>query len=129
MKKIIIASVAALILTACGGESGGSDSNKDLFSLWKTDQGGAMDLSSGALGVEMGYSIFMEDGAECNCDLRLLGDQSSGNYILNSCSHTYGTGSGEETPNCNALDNTGTYSKTTSTLTICNSESNCTDYN
>lgn len=134
MKNTFYIIALSLILTACGGsDSDGSPStsvDKDLFSLWKpTDDSGPLELTGGQFQASQGFSLFMPDGAQCNCSLTFIGDQESGRYTLNNCNYTYGTGSGSEAPNCNALDHTGLYTKTSTQLTICDDTQDCTIYN
>jgi hypothetical protein len=132
MKNIFLIIAFSLALTACGGGSGGgtkSVTDKDFFSLWKSvDDDTPLDLTSGGFNENLDFNSYLANGAQCNCDFIVIGDQKSGSYTLNSCNHVLGTGSGNEVPNCNALDHTGTYSKVGSKLTICDDTQDCTVY-
>lgn len=127
--RLFSISILSLLLLACGSDdSSSSDKEKSLFSLWRESGGsGVMDLTGGALSQELSYSLFGSDGSECRCDLRFLGDDESGNYILNSCFFVSGTSSSGD-PGCNSYNQTGTYKKEDNVLTICNSSSSCTVY-
>lgn len=134
MKNTLYIIALSIALVACGGSSGtgvstNSNSNKDLFSLWKTnDSSGPLDLTAGAFREILLFSSYASNGAQCDCNFVMVGDQESGSYTLNSCTHVQGTGSGSDTPNCNALDHTGLYSKTYTQLTVCDDTQDCTEY-
>ena len=124
IKKFLIF-LYILALTACGGDDGSS--SKNIFSLWHdTADDTPLDLTGGDFGVDLAFSIWAGDGSPCNCDLRFIGNQSSGNYILNSCYYVSGSGSGD--PGCNALNQTGTYTNSSGTLTTCDSSMDCDTY-
>jgi hypothetical protein len=129
INRLFSISILSLLLLGCGsGDSGSGDKEKDLFSLWRESGGsGIMDLTGGAFGQGLSYSLFESDGSECRCDLRLLGDDESGNYILNSCFFVAGTSSNGD-PGCNSYNHTGTYEKEGNALTVCNSAGSCTAY-
>ena len=115
MKRTAAALSISIGLVACGGGGGGS-SEKDLFSLWTdTDTNAPLDLRGGAFSTPLPMHSYYPDGAQCDCTLTVLGTQSGGTYIINACVYRYGTGSGD--PGCNSLDGTGTYTKTSDTLT------------
>ena len=124
MKKIIAAIILTLSLVSCGG---GGDATKDLFSLWIEDgTGNPLNLTGGTFNTPLDFAIFFVRGEQCNCKLTFIGTQSSGFYNLNSCNYQFGTGS--EDPGCNALDSTGTYSKSSNTLTITPSTGSASTY-
>lgn len=126
--KLITILLTSIVLTACGGSSSGGDSEKELFSLWKEVANDTpLDLTGGALGGTNGMSFYDTDGAQCDCGLRFLGTEDSGSYVLNNCSYDYGSSAGGD-PGCSDLNHTGTYSKTATTLTICDDEQDCTQY-
>lgn len=116
MKKHVgmAALTVAILLGACGG--GGSDS-KDLFSLWTRDGDGAkIDLSAGAFNTPFLWSEFDQDGSQCNCVIRAIGDQSNGTFVVNQC--YYVRGSSSRDPGCSARNRTGNYTNANSVLTI-----------
>lgn len=116
-----------LLLASCGGGGGGGNSPKDLFSLWNVVATDApLDLRGGDFSTPLPISFYFVGGEQCNCTLTVLGTQSSGSYVLNFCA--YQLGSGASDPGCNALNDTGSYSKTSSILTITNSSMVSTDY-
>lgn len=120
----VLLMISALSITACGGSS---DSSKDLFSLWRevgTDV--PLDLTGGEFGSPFGLSVFFEDGSQCDCSLTLLGDQSSGSYVVNFCTYRFGSGSGD--PGCNFLNDTGSYSKSSNELKTTDSSGFTTTY-
>ena len=123
----------SLLAIACGsGEDGGedvieSDTSKELFSFWHdTSDNSPLNLSGGDFGVEMIFYMWAADGSQCNCNFQILGDQSSGNYVINNCSYVSGSGAGD--PGCDSINQTGTYTKSSDTLTTCNSTMNCDTY-
>lgn len=120
--KLILISLCALTLVGCGGSDDNSDTqaSKDLFSYW-SEVGGteSFDLAGGDFSQELPFSIYFENGAECNCDIRFFGTQDSGSYALNSC--TYQIGSGAQDLGCESLNQTGVFTKTIDTLTLSNS--------
>lgn len=109
-----VAVLAALV--ACGG---GSDSpeQKELFSLWQ-EQGSntPVDLSGGAFSAPLTFSLFFTGGAQCNCNMTLVGNQTGGAYVINSC--RFVAGSASQDPGCSALSDTGRYTNVDSVLTI-----------
>lgn len=132
MKNTFFIIVLSLALTACGGDGSVTKSvtNKDFFSLWKSvDDNSPLDLTDGDFNEGLEFNLYLGNGAQCNCNFVVIGDQKSGGYTLNSCNHVYGTGAGDEIPNCNALDHTGTYTKDSKQLTICDDTQDCTVYN
>jgi hypothetical protein len=118
MKKFIVLTVCFLLI-ACGGSSGGGTDNKDLFSLWLLDGSEGktqLDLDGLGFNTPTDYVITVSDGSSCTCELSFNGRQDEGTYILNYCSFNYGSGNTEL--NCNALNQTGIYTKDKDTLTI-----------
>jgi len=115
LKVLCIFSVMAL--TACGGGGGEDSAPKDLFSLWHEEgTDSPIDLTEGGFNQTMRFSFFFTDGAQCNCDFTVIGGQSSGSYVMNSCRYKFGSGS--EDPNCNAINSTGQYENKANVLTI-----------
>ena len=127
--KFITLILTSIVLTACGGSSGGGEAlEKDLFSLWTdSSDGSSMDLTGGSTGSSFTFNIYASDGSQCDCKLRFLGTEDSGSYVLNNCDYDYGSSANGD-PGCSNLNHTGTYSKTASTLTICDDELDCTQY-
>lgn len=105
-----------LVLSACGG-GGGGPSEKDLFSNWRhTESDFVLDLSNGDFNEPIDFSIFFSSGSQCDCTFRVTGSQSSGVYVINSCTYLEGSGAGD--PNCNSLNESGTYTKENNILTV-----------
>jgi len=116
MKSIISILTLPLLIASCGGSGGGDSAPKDLFSLWnETTTNAPLDLTGGAFSVPLNLSFFFVGGAQCDCTFTVLGTQSSGTYVINSCSYNFGSGSGD--PGCNALNETGVYTNNNNTLT------------
>ena len=115
MKRLAIAVTVAL-LAACGG-SGGDDS-KSLFSLWKADGGAeSYDLSGGSFNTPFNINLFVPStGAQCSCTLTAIGDNTSGQTVLNACSFVPGTAPGGD-PGCANNNGSYTYSITGNVLT------------
>jgi hypothetical protein len=116
MKKLIITILATAALAACGG-SGGDDS-KPLFSLWKADGGAeTYDLSGGSFNTPFNINLFApRTGAQCVCTLTAIGDNTSGQTVLNACSFVQGTAPGGD-PGCANNNGSYTYSISGTVLT------------
>jgi hypothetical protein len=129
MNKLFYIVLAAILATGCGGEDGESDSEKGLFSYWEDIEGEAtpLDLSDGSFSGYRDISFFYADGAQCDCHFRVFGSEDRGNYSINTCRYAYAS-SADGDPGCDALNHTGTYSKTRTELTVCDSEQECTTY-
>ncbi|GAA6145843.1 hypothetical protein NBRC116585_19610 [Thalassolituus maritimus] len=128
LMKLITLILTSVVLTACGGSSGGGDSEKSLFSLWKEDGTDIpLDLTGGSLGTPYEFFIFEADGAQCDCQLRFLGTEDSGSYVLNNCAYDYGSSANGD-PGCESYNHSGTFSKTATTLTVCDDQQDCTEY-
>lgn len=102
-----------LVLASCGG---GAD-DKDLFSLWKAEATGApMDLTGAKFGSDNNINLYTTDGTRCICDLAIVGDQKSGTIALTGCiSIPYNAVKDKQ---CVAFDGAGSYSKTSTVLTL-----------
>lgn len=105
-----------MLLISCGG--GGGDGSKPIFSLWHhTVTDSPLDLRDGGFDQPMTIAFYYPDGAQCNCNFTVIGDNASGTYVVNNCYYDYGSGSGD--PGCNARNETGTYNITNNQLTAC----------
>lgn len=123
---VILCCLSLIAITSCSS-SDSSTPSKDLFSLWNdTADDSPLDLTGGSLGVEMTFNVFFAGGEECSCDLTLLGTQSSGSWVLNSCSYVFGSGAAD--PGCNAVNDTGTYTNVNALLTIIDSTGDTDTY-
>lgn len=121
MLKTIVVLISVLSLTACGGEdenTAATVSDKNLFSSW-ADTGSSfiLDLSAATFGTTA-IGFFFAGGEICACNLTIAGTQSSGNYALTSCTYSTGSGGGVD-PGCSSANGSGTYTKTATTLTMC----------
>ena len=124
--KYLFATLTITLLISCSSGGGGS-SSKDLFSLWNdVEDDTPLDLTGSDFSTDIPFNFFFAGGAQCNCDLTVLGTQKSGTYIVNSCFYQSGSGSGD--PGCNALNDTGTYTNSSGTLKIINSAQDVTTY-
>lgn len=117
-----------LVLAACAkggsGDSGGG-ATKDLFDIWtRDDLALTLDLRSGTFGA-FTMTWTLSDGSHCTSTINVSGSQSSGSYSVSGSVYS-GGGSGD--PGCSSLDDTGTYSKTATILTICSSTNGCGTY-
>lgn len=118
--KALILTIGSMVIIGCNGSSGSDSDDKDLFSLWHVEGTDTpLDLRDGSFDEPMYLSFFFEGGEQCDCDFTVIGDQSSGTYIVNSCFYEFGSGSAD--PGCNALNETGTYTNSNSTLTASSS--------
>ncbi len=90
---------------------------KSLFSSW-TKQGGGLviDLTGGAFGSSS-MSFGFTGGQICTCSLLLSGSEASGTAVLSGCVLT----SGASDPGCSSLNGSNNFSKTTTTLMVCDS--------
>lgn len=120
--------ILAAILAGCGGE-GGETGPKSLFSYWEDSQGEAspMDLRGASFDGYREISFFYADGAQCDCRLRLSGNEERGTYTVNTCYYFYASSANGD-PGCDSLNHVGTYSKSNDQLTVCDSEQDCTIY-
>jgi len=114
MKCLAIAVTVAL-LAACGG-SGGDDS-KPLFSLWTSETGAKTDVSGGEFGKSFFLNAYYASGAQCQCVVTVIGDESEGAIISNSCRFVVGSYAGGD-PGCSSANGRVTYSKDGSTLRV-----------
>lgn len=121
MKRSLFSLIILSTLISCGGGGGGggtAPASKNLFSLWKnTTTNAPMDLTGGSFGAPIGMYFFFSGGAQCRCTMNAIGDQSSGSWALSSC--YYVVGSGASDPGCTSLNDTGTYTLSNNTLSIC----------
>jgi hypothetical protein len=126
--KIFLTIAVCAFLAACGGSSG-SESEKDLFSLWteSADKTTTLDLSGASFSGYRELSFIYDDGAQCNCRIGVSGNQNQGTYYINTCIYSYASSANGD-PGCNELNHAGTYAKTTNRLEICDSENSCTGY-
>jgi hypothetical protein len=128
---LTIVAASLLILLGCSPDdnSDSKKAEKNLFSLWtpqdQTDP--TLSLENLDFNQQTGYAFTFSTGDQCNCLIRFIGTQSSGQYTLNSCTYVVGSGNGLYS-NCSALNHSGTYSKSSDTLTICNNTGVCSVY-
>jgi hypothetical protein len=110
--------VAVFILSACAEDR----PIKDLFSVWNdVGTGLPLDLRGTAQGPAT-VPLFWIDGSQCDCRVSILGDQSSGSWVFNSC--VYLEDSSLRDPGCNSLNTTGIYRKSDDQLELTDSSGN-----
>jgi PBP1b-binding outer membrane lipoprotein LpoB len=113
-------------LASCGNDDDDNNVNsgvqrqaeKDLFSRWTRTDGLILDLSQGRLNTAFNSKTILQNGANCNCSLRITGTQSSGEIDFSSC--FFG---------CRQLNYRGvpaTFTKDENSLRICDPQ--CADY-
>jgi len=117
--KYLLYICLALSLVACDKDDD-NPADKNLFSLWTNDATGSyLDLSGMSIGDTKLFTLFYVDNSACTCELTFIGRQTDGVYALAACKL--------DTPNyyhdCAAENETGTYSKPASQLTICSNVS------
>jgi hypothetical protein len=116
MKSVLGAFVVAatLALVACGG---GSDSDKNLFSLWTQDGSGALlELTNARFGPDNALNSYTADGTLCICNLTVTGVQKSGTIAITGCTSTpYNSSTNAQ---CSAMNAVGTYTKTSEILSF-----------
>ena len=124
-KLLILVSLMTVGCAGSGGSSGGGSSAKSLASVWtKSDNSFTLNMTGLQLGVAQNISFTFAAGAICQCSMTATGLETSGNYALSSCTYTSG-GAGD--PGCASLNSTGTFSKPSSQLSIC--DPGCATYN
>ncbi len=118
-----------LILSGCakGGDAATTAaSSKSLFSIWTDSNGFILDLTAASIGTST-LKLYFATGEKCNCVLDLIGSQAAGNLVMSSCTYQAGTGTSMADPGCALLNNSSTYSKPASVLTICGAS--CVPFN
>ncbi len=126
LKQLILGLVSLVLLSACGSGGGGNSSSaasKDLFSKWTRTDGLVLDLSTASFSLRQSIDVNFTNGAYCTCGAAMAGSQDSGTYAMGNCHYVSG-GSGD--PGCAALQVSGTYTKSSSTLTMC--DASCGTY-
>lgn len=120
--------LTALLALSVGCNKGGSvspganivvqETGKDLFSAWsRTDNSYyRLDLSGGQINTTstMKYDY---GSAVCGCHVTPTGSYTSGTYTLSDCVYV---NSASPDPGCSLLNGSGTYTKTDTSLQICN---------
>jgi len=122
--------LSAILLSACGGSDGDPNSDttdranrssatNELFSLWRglnNESLDIVDLRDYSFSEPEPISYFFEGGAQCDCTLTVLGDQSSGAFVTNSCEYLYG--SSQYFITCDYLNVTGYYTNENGLLSV-----------
>ena len=116
---LLVCILVAVSLSACGGGGGGAaPAPKNLFSLWKdTTDNTPLDLTGGAFNTALPMLFLYVGGAQCSCNLTLVGDQASGAWSLSACGYVPATGTGD--PGCSSMNAAGTYALSSNVLSIC----------
>lgn len=132
MRKIFCLALFGLLAIGCGsGGGGGADAagpgiagGKSVFSKWTNiNSGSFIDLTGGTFGQAMSFAVDVGSGNICTCDLKVIGDEASGTYMLTNC---FVSGGG--TANCSAQNDIGTYSKANGQLELCADPGNCSKW-
>lgn len=117
LKLILIALSIGTIAGCAPGSDSAPSEPKALWSVWmNTSSHAQIDLSAGDFGTPFTTVFNFAFGGVCTCTLSIVGNEDGGNYTLASCSMTTAS---SPPPDCNALNGTGTYAKSKSSLTIC----------
>ena len=122
-----------MVLSAlgCGESGGGGDgSSKSLFSEWtRSDNQFYVDLTDASFSTTFIMGFVLSSGEICACNAVISGSESSGSATVSSCSYVSG-GSGD--PGCASIWENGgspyTYTKSGSTLELCDNPSSCGTY-
>lgn len=130
--RILLRTSALLLLLALssckGGDGGDTPADKSLFSAWSRQNptGFILDFSGMAFGANtLTLAVSSPFSATCQCALGVSGSQSSGDYVISGCVRVTGTGT---TADCQTFESNGTYTKTSDTLTVCNTSHVCGTY-
>lgn len=119
--RIFSALSIVLALSGCGKKDGGSNeaaADKSLFSKWTaTTNGFPLDLTGGKIGANQ-LIIAFANGSSCTLTLTLTGGQTAGQYSVTNSTYA---GGGPGDPGCSTLNETGSYGKSASELTMCSS--------
>lgn len=112
LHRLFIGSMIIIGFVGCGGNDGDGAASKNLFSLWKdTITSAPLDLTGGSFNTPLGMLFIFTGGAQCQCDLTMIGYQSSGAWALSSC--------GGVNPICSTMNSSGNYTLSSNTLSIC----------
>lgn len=117
------AALSTILICGSCGKSGGSSAaapSKELFSVWTsvTNPTAILDFTGGSFGIAMPITFVYPGGEICDCDLSVLGSQSTGSYVNANCTYRAASGGGVD-PGCNVLNGNGTYTNSSATLQIC----------
>lgn len=116
------------LLMLMGAGCGSAPDSKDLFSVWarQNPPGMILDFSGMHIGSNtLRVTVSSPFSAVCVCTIAISGTQDSGQYVIGGCSKESGTGTESD---CDSLESSGTFSKTTDTLHVCNASAVCTDW-
>jgi hypothetical protein len=134
MKLLIVLSITclSLLFSACGKDSGTSNSTsapdnsaagtdpsgspKSIFSVW-TESANVfqIDLRTAQFGVSSDVQINSGTVGSCTCQVLIQGSQTAGTMVFSNCSNG--------SIGCISLRPSGTYSKSSSTLQLCTTNS------
>lgn len=131
--------VAILIfLVGCNQSTGGTSSlakpatpvtAKNLWDTWTTSDNYIMYLQDGQIGGSFFHTYIYPTGEDCSCTISMTGTETTGGYTVSACFYVVGTGNSLHDIGCAGFDDSGTFVKTSTKLTMCrNSNSTCTDY-
>ncbi len=112
--------LTVILLTACGGEGGGSSkSNKSesILNIWESDTTDTiLDFRSVSLDSTNWFS-FSANSITCSCELNLIGYEDSGAWSLSSCYADHYS----DNEFCRLLEDNGRYNVSNSKLTLTSS--------
>ncbi len=84
----LLAVIALLALTACGGGSS-SDDTGSVFNLWEhTESGSLVDLRGFSLS-ELGVIQLTSNSITCTCDIQFIGHRDDGSMAISACTADY----------------------------------------
>lgn len=109
MKKIVfLVAVFGVFFASCGKSK---EDVPDLFSKWKTEDGGFLDFTGAAFNTPFLMRVIIDHGS-CYATFTFIGDQNSGGYAI-------------EDQTCSLGNDSGRYTKNKTTLTLCSSDQSC----
>jgi len=126
MKNSILGLMLLVLSVGCSDRDD-AVASKGLLSVWTAEDNSlTLDLTGVQLNQATPFDFILLTGEVCNCGAILSGSLTSGSFAVASCTYQSSTGSGLD-PGCASLNSSGTYSKTGSVLSFCDS-GGCVNY-